>query len=62
MPTRVRTQMVSFDICNCFWTNKQIDSLLENASPTDPVLLEELLSQEDILQECKNQNKKLVEL
>merc|ERR1711974_450454 len=39
----------------------QIDSLLENASPTDPVLLEELLSQEDILQECKNQNKKLVE-
>ena len=51
-----------FDVCNFFSLDVQIDSLLENASPTDPVLLEELLSQEDILQECKNQNKKLVEL
>ena len=36
----------------------QIDSLLEKQDVT----LAEILQQEDIIQECKSQNKKLVEL
>jgi hypothetical protein len=50
-----------------FWkyntlSTSQIDTLLDNAaSSSTPVNLEDLLAQDDILQECKNQNKKLVE-
>lgn len=35
-----------------------VDTLLEK----EGVTLQEILEQEDIIQECKNQNKKLVEL
>ena len=45
-----------------FWkynsqSTSQIDALLDKAD----VVLAEVLEQEDIIQECKNQNKKLVE-
>ncbi len=50
-----------------FWkyntlSTSQIDTLLDTAASTaTPVKLQDLLAQEDILQECKNQNKKLID-
>ena len=52
-----------FRLTRMFWkfhsgAVSQVDTLLDK----EGVTLQEVLEQEDIIQECKSQNKKLVEL
>ena len=57
--TKVKTV---FRITEMFWKSHSPGSHVDTLLDKEGVTLTEILEQEDIIQECKSQNKKLVDL